>query len=85
MINFEAFQDHQDFMIQRFKSASSKIRRAFTPPPRRGSDESNHSDVQIQMQQEVDQNVKTGFIQNVSVTRRWWSFIAIIMSLTCTS
>ena len=25
MINFEAFQDHQDFMIQRFKSASGRI------------------------------------------------------------
>ena len=84
MINFEAFQDHQDFMIQRFKSASSKIRRAFTPPPRRGSDESNHSDhsdVQIQLP-EVDQNIRNGFIQNVSATRRWWSFVAIIMYLT---
>ena len=41
MINFEAFQDQQDFMIQRFRSASSRIRRAFTPPPpRRGSERS---------------------------------------------
>ena len=51
MINFEAFQDHQDFMTQQFKSASSKIRRAFTPPPRRGSESnhSDHSDVQTQL------------------------------------
>ena len=52
MINFEAFQDHQDFMIQKFKSASGRLRRAFTPPPRGGSEEdSNHSDednVQLQ-------------------------------------
>ena len=50
MINFEASQDQQDFMIQRFRSASSSIRRAFTPPPpRRGSEnqDSGHSDVQM--------------------------------------
>ena len=35
MINFEALQDQQDVMIQRFRSASSRIRRAFTPPPPR--------------------------------------------------
>ena len=41
MINFEAFQDQQSLMIQRFRSASSRIRRAFTPPPsRRGSEKS---------------------------------------------
>ena len=86
VINFEGIQNHQDFVIQRFKSASIKIRRAFTPPPRRGSDESSHSDEdgQIQMPiqlQEVDQDVRNAFVQNVSATRRWWSLIAIIMSL----
>ena len=42
MINLEGIQNHQDFMIQRFKSAI-KIRKAFTPPPRRRIDESSHS------------------------------------------
>ena len=69
VINFEGIQNHQDFMIQRFKSASIKIRRVFIPRPRRGSDESSHSDEdgQIQMPiqlQEVDQNVRNAFIQN---------------------
>ena len=90
MINFEAFQDHQDFMIQLFRSASGRIRRAFTPPPRQGSDGSSHSDhsdednvpTQIQVQEDQrDQNVRNAFIQNVSATRRWWSFIAFIMSI----
>ena len=51
MINFEVFQDQQDLVIQRFKSASRRIQRAFTPPPsRRGSEnqDSSHSDVQMQ-------------------------------------
>ena len=54
MINFEVFQNQQDLVIQRFRSASSKIRRAFTPPPpRRGSEnqDSSHSDVQMQIQE----------------------------------
>ena len=51
--------------------ASVKIRRAFTPPPRRGSDDSDHSDdnshIQMPIQvQEADQNVRNAFIQNVS-------------------
>ena len=51
MINFEAIQDQQDLMIQQFGSASIRIRRAFTPPPRRGSDHSDHSgeDIEVQM------------------------------------
>ena len=60
MIYFEAIQDQQDFMIQRFRSASVRIRRAFTPPPRRGSDRSDYSDEDSQIQMpiqllEVDQ------------------------------
>ena len=54
MINFEVFQNQQDLVIQRFRSASSRIRRAFTPPPpRRGSEnqDSSHSDVQMQIQE----------------------------------
>ena len=77
MINFEAFQDQQDFMIQRFRSASSRIRRAFTPPPsRRGSEnqDSDHSDVQMQIQEN-----QSHAIQNVSATSR--SLIALIMSI----
>ena len=31
--------------------------------------------------QEVDQNVRNAFMQNASANRRWWSLIAIIMSL----
>ena len=79
MINFEAFQDQQDFMIQRFRSASRRIRRAFTPPPsRRGSEkqDSNHSDLQMLIP--VEQN---HVIQNVSATSRWCAFIALIMSV----
>ena len=64
-------------MIQRFKSASRRIRRAFTPPPsRRGSEnqDSGHSDVQMQIQE-------NHVIQNVSATSRWWTFIAFIMAV----
>ena len=73
-------------MIQRFKSASGRIRRAFTPPPlRRGSEEeeedSSHSDVQMQIQVDEDQSVNNVVIQNVSATRRRWSLIALIMSI----
>ena len=79
MINFEAFQNQQHFMIQRFRSASRWIQRAFTPPPsRRGSEnqDSGHSDVQLQIQ-ESQKHV----IQNVSATSRWWALIALIMSI----
>ena len=70
MINFEAFQNQQDLVIQRFRSASSRIRRAFTPPPRRGSEnqDSGHSDVQMQIQE-------NHVIQNASATSRWWTFL----------
>ena len=77
MINFEAFQGQQDLVIQRFKSASRRIQRAFTPPPsHRGSEnqESSHSDVQMQIQE-------NHVIQNASATSRWWTFIAFIMSV----
>ena len=77
MINFEAFQNQQDLVIQRFRSASSRIRMAFTPPPsRRGSEnqDSSHSDVQMQIQE-------SHVIQNASATSRWWTFIAFIMSV----
>ena len=81
MINFEAFQCHQEFMIQRFKSASGRLRRALTPPtPRRGSESSEnsgHSNVQMQIQEDKNHVVN----QNVSATSRWWSFIALTMSL----
>ena len=74
-------------MIQRFKSASGRIRRAFTPPSRRGSDDSSHSghsdenNVQMQIQVKEDQSVNNVVIQNASATRRWWSFIAFVMSV----
>ena len=79
MINFEPFQGQQDFMIQRFKSASRRIQRAFTPPPsRRGSEnqDSSHSDVQMQIHENQNH-----VIQNVTATSRWWAFIALIMSV----
>ena len=86
MINFEAIQDQQDFMIQQFRSASVRIRRAFTPPPRRGSDHSDHSDEDRQIQMpihspDVDQNIRNVLNQNVSPTCSWWSFIASVVSL----
>ena len=89
MINFEAIQDQQDFVIQRFRSASIRIRRAFTPPPRRGSDHSDHSDseedIQVRMpiqMPDVGQDVRNVVLsQNASPTRSWWSFLASIMSL----
>ena len=79
MINSAAFQNQQDLVIQRFRSASSRIRRAFTPPrPLRGSEnqDSGHSDVQVQIQENQNH-----VIQNVSATSRWWAFIALIMSI----
>ena len=79
MINFEAFQGQQDLVVQRFKSASRRIQRAFTPPPpRRGSEnqDSSHSDIQTQIQE--NQNHVN---QNVAATSRWWAFIALIMSI----
>ena len=82
MINFEVFQNQQDLVIQRFRSASSRIRRVFTsPPPRRGSEnqDSGHSDDQMQIQE--NQSHQNHVIQNVSATSRWWTFIAFIMSI----
>ena len=86
MINFEAIQDQQDFVTQRFRSASIRIRRAFTPPPRRGSDHSDHFDEDSQVQMpiqlpDVGQDVRNVLERNVSPTRSWWSFIASVMSL----
>ena len=37
MLNFEAFEDQRETLTQRFRDASVRIRRALTPPPRRGS------------------------------------------------
>ena len=68
VINFEVFQNQQDLVIQRFRSASGRIRRAFTPPPpRRGSEnqDSGHSDVQVQIQENQNH-----VIQNVSAIRK---------------
>ena len=66
-----------NLVIQRFKSASRRIQRAFMPPPsRRGTEDqdSGHSDVQMQIQE-------NHVLQNVSPTSRWWTFIAFIMSV----
>ena len=79
VINFEAFQGQQDFMVQRFKSASRRIQRAFTPPPsRRGSEnqDSSHSDVQMQIQEN-----RNHVIHNVTATSRWLAFIVLITSV----
>ena len=79
MINFEAFQGQQDLVVQRLKSASRRIQRAFTPPPpRRGSENQDSSQSDIQTQIEENQN---HVIQNVAATSRWWAFIALIMSI----
>ena len=79
MINFEALQGQQDLVVQRFKSASRRIQRAFAPPPpRRGSEnqDSSHSDIQTQIQENQNHVIK-----NVAATSRWWAFIALIMSI----
>ena len=34
MLDFDVFQDQQEILTQRFKAASVRIRRAFTPLPR---------------------------------------------------
>ena len=37
MLDFDSFEDRREILTQRFRNASTRIRRAFTPPPCRGS------------------------------------------------
>ena len=37
MLSFDSFEDQREILTQRFRNASTRIRRAFTPPPRQGS------------------------------------------------
>ena len=86
MLDFDSFEDQREILTQRFRNASTRIRRAFTPPPCRRSvlsesRDSDDSDIQNEDHlfiQRLGQDVSGN--QPLSATRRW-SFMQLTVYL----
>ena len=83
MLNFDSFEDQREILTQRFRNASTRLRRALTPPPRRGSVLSEARDSSDSGIQSEDHLFTQRLGQDVSVNQpllatRSWSFTQLM-------